>query len=343
MKSYMDLDEDLVIPGLIEEVPDFKECLKPYISDDTLIGHTKRRQFLFYRGGNGNPLMQYKLRCTDEKWLPEEGIQLWKVDSRGLVQIPTGVPKAVMPRPMKGHDDIVKGLNGYIQYWTAEGQKDVTGLYKYQYAHCIEYWSRVRDALLNPEMEACDTLFMGFWPQTRQSLEVRGMQAYGSISGEEFRGEEHYIGPRSQRPRRIYYIERDCHVGHFLLVRPAQDSTAPIWVGQALSNPVLMVGDSKYQQIEVQWYKPCTHRGSESNPYQNWDIAPHFKWECDSRYAVQWTSMKSILTSWKSRRLTEIDVVIIPKNQITMALENNASSITTTPNAPAEASNSDND
>jgi hypothetical protein len=104
-----------------------------------------------------------------------------------------------------------------------------------------------------------------------------------------------------------------------------------------------MVGDSKYQQIEVQWYKPCIHRGSESNPYQNWDIAPHFKWECDSRYAVQWTSMKSILTSWKSRRLTEIDVVIIPKNQITMALENNASSITTTPNAPAEASNSDND
>jgi hypothetical protein len=56
-------------------------------------------------------------------------------------------------------------------------------------------------------MEAYDTLFMGFWPQTRQSLEVRGMQAYGSISGEEFRGEEYYIGPRSQRPRPMYRIE----------------------------------------------------------------------------------------------------------------------------------------
>jgi hypothetical protein len=32
------------------------------------------------------------------------------------VGIPTGVSKAVMPRPVKGHDDIVKGLNGYIQY-----------------------------------------------------------------------------------------------------------------------------------------------------------------------------------------------------------------------------------
>jgi hypothetical protein len=76
-----------------------------------------------------------------------------------------------------------------------EGQRDVIGLYKYQYAHCIVYWSCVWDALLNPEMEACDILFMGFWPQTRQLLEVRGMQAYGSISREEFRGEEHYIGP----------------------------------------------------------------------------------------------------------------------------------------------------
>ena len=55
MKSYMDLHEDPVIPGLIEEVPDFKKFMKLYISDDTLIEHTKRRQFLFYRGENDNP------------------------------------------------------------------------------------------------------------------------------------------------------------------------------------------------------------------------------------------------------------------------------------------------
>jgi hypothetical protein len=193
------------------------------------------------------------------------------------------------------------------------------------------------------ELEAYDTLLMGFWPQTRQLLEVRGMQAYDSINGEEFRGEDHYIGPQSQRPRCMYYVEQDCHVGDFVLVRPAQDSPAPIWVGQALSNPVLMVGDFNYQQIQVQWYKPCTRRGSESNPYQNWNIVPHFKWECDSRYVVQWTNMKSILTSWKSRRLTQTEVVIIPKNQITTALENIASSITIIPNAPAEASDSDSD
>jgi hypothetical protein len=44
------------------------------------------------------------------------------------------------------------------------------------------------------------------------------MQAYGSISGEEFRGEEHYIGSRSQRPRPMYHVERDYHAGDFVLV-----------------------------------------------------------------------------------------------------------------------------
>jgi hypothetical protein len=53
--------------------------------------------------------------------------------------------------------------------------------------------------------------------------------------------------------------------------------------------------------------------------------------------------MKNILTSWKSRRLTQTEVVIIPKNQITTALKNITNNITTTPNAFVEASDLDND
>jgi hypothetical protein len=164
MKSYMDLDDTPVIPSLIKEVPDFKSFVKPYVSEDTLIGHTKGRQFLFYRGENGNPLMQYKLRCTDENWQPTEGIQLWQVDSFGKSKLPSGVPSTVMPRPMKCHDEIVRGITGFIQHWQEEGDADVTGLYRHCFQHYVEYWARVRDALLQPEMEACDTLFMGFWP-----------------------------------------------------------------------------------------------------------------------------------------------------------------------------------
>jgi hypothetical protein len=81
MKSYMDLDEDPVIPDLIEEVLDFKEFVKPYISDDTLIGHTKGRQFLFYRGENGNPLMQYKLASKRRYTVVESRFRGFGADS----------------------------------------------------------------------------------------------------------------------------------------------------------------------------------------------------------------------------------------------------------------------
>jgi hypothetical protein len=47
------------------------------------------------------------------------------------VRIPTRVPKAVMLCLMKEYNDIIRGLDGYIQYWTAEGQRDITSLYKY--------------------------------------------------------------------------------------------------------------------------------------------------------------------------------------------------------------------
>jgi hypothetical protein len=96
-------------------------------------------------------------------------------------------------------------------------------------------------------MEACNTLFLGFWPQTKQLLEVRGMQPYDSISGAECSGEKHYIGPRSQRPALVYRVDRDCRIGHFVLVRPTADSCAPIW--QAISSPVLMPGNSNYERI----------------------------------------------------------------------------------------------
>jgi hypothetical protein len=115
MKSNMDVDSTPVIPTLIEEVPNFKSFVETYISKDILIGHTKGRQFLFYRRANGDPLTQYKLRCTNEIWLPEEGIQLWEVDMTGRAKLPIGVPASMMIRPIKGHVEIVKGISGVMK------------------------------------------------------------------------------------------------------------------------------------------------------------------------------------------------------------------------------------
>jgi hypothetical protein len=57
-------------------------------------------------------------------------------------------------------------------------------------------------------------------------------------------GNEYYIGPRSRRPARAYDASRICTTGHFMLIRPAIDSAAPIWLGLAMCNPILVRVDS---------------------------------------------------------------------------------------------------
>jgi hypothetical protein len=62
--------------------------------------------------------------------------------------------------------------SGFIKHWEIEGNRDPTGKYKEQYAHVIKYWRSVINALEHSVMEACNTLVMGFWPQTKQSMEM---------------------------------------------------------------------------------------------------------------------------------------------------------------------------
>ena len=341
MKSYMDLDDEPFIPGLIEEVPDFKSFIIGFISDDDLIGHSKGRQFRFYRDATGWPLMQFKLRCTDPQWRPEQGIKLWKEDEAGKPKLPSGTPRALLPRPMKGQAEIVKGIKGFIQHWKVVGEADATGEFSRHNSSLVQYWSGVKEALEQSEMEAVDVLCMGFWPQTRQSFDVQTLYDVDGALRDEFAEDEHYIGPRSLRPRQSFRVGRDCHAGYFMLVRPATDSNAPIWLGEARSDPILTYGDINQKKIKVQWYKPCVRRRKERTPYENWDTLPNFKWEEDVEYEEQMTSTTSVLTSWKPRGGNRAVAITIPKRHILEALARIAYSIQATPNAPEEASSSD--
>ena len=75
MKLFMDVDKIPVIPHLVEEVPDFKEFIAPFIAsdDESLEGHGSAQQFKFYKHSSRWPMMQYKISCTDSDWLPKEG------------------------------------------------------------------------------------------------------------------------------------------------------------------------------------------------------------------------------------------------------------------------------
>ena len=66
MKSYMDLDNVLVIPHMIEKISNFKAFIKPYMLKgvNCLVGHTKAQQSRFYMRVDGVLAMQFKPLCT---------------------------------------------------------------------------------------------------------------------------------------------------------------------------------------------------------------------------------------------------------------------------------------
>ena len=81
---------------LIEEVPYSKKFVEGYlcIGHDALAEHTNTQQFKFYQNSNGWPLMQCKLLCTNNEWLPKGGggIRLWKEIENWSLKVPRGDP-----------------------------------------------------------------------------------------------------------------------------------------------------------------------------------------------------------------------------------------------------------
>ena len=55
--------------------------------------------------------MKYKLLCTDDEWLPQDGrIKLWKDDFGGRAMWPCGILSALQPSQMRNIDEIKRAL-----------------------------------------------------------------------------------------------------------------------------------------------------------------------------------------------------------------------------------------
>ena len=67
---------------------------------------------------------------------------------------------------MKGLEDIVKGVSGFVKYWDNLYNTDVTGEYQRRYEHLVKYWRGMKVALMEP-LPTFPTLRDGFWPTTR--------------------------------------------------------------------------------------------------------------------------------------------------------------------------------
>jgi hypothetical protein len=116
MKSYIDLDHMLIIPHMIEEVPDFKVFIKPYMLKgvNRLVGHTKVQQFQFYMRDDCLPAMQFKLLYTSPIWGPDDGILIWHQDNDEKCLLPDLDPKPCKPDPMRNGPEIIKDISGSL-------------------------------------------------------------------------------------------------------------------------------------------------------------------------------------------------------------------------------------
>ena len=75
------------------------------------------QQFKFYVDAMDCLVMNYKLLCMNDDWLPRDGgIKLWKEDSQGRAQWPRGYPEVVKPSSMRNLEDIKRGLQGFINH-----------------------------------------------------------------------------------------------------------------------------------------------------------------------------------------------------------------------------------
>ena len=134
MKSFMDVEKQLVILHLIEEVPNFKGFVEGFfcIGNDALEGHTNEQQFKFFKDGNGWPMMQYKLFCIDSEWLPREngGIWLWQEIIDGCPKVPSGSPVLLVLHIMRNFDEVAKGLGRFVNLWDTMANEDIFGEFK---------------------------------------------------------------------------------------------------------------------------------------------------------------------------------------------------------------------
>ena len=303
MKSFMDTKSRPVIPHLIEEVPDFKKFVERYLCTgrDALAGYTNAQQFKFYRNGNGWPLMQYKLLCTDNEWLPKEGggIWLWKKTEDGSPKVPRGDPMALKPQKMRGHDEVYKGLGGFLNLWSAMANDDFSGEFRRKHEPLSQYWRDVKAALDLP-LPLEESVRSGFWPTSRFTpSQVDRFQEDGTLR-EEYARDVPHVGRRGDGPTESFQVARDVYAGYFLAIRPADEGTNhPFWIARALTDPNSDV--SHPNCIRMQYWTPTSFHYIDADTYEGWDSTSGNIWHEDGSFDPVWAHTDCIMDAWQSR------------------------------------------
>ena len=319
------------IPHFVQEVPDFKSYLEPFLLSgrDTLVGHLKPRLFKFYVRSDGMPCFQYKLRSMDDAWLPENGIQMWSRGSDGMPSLPSGNPKRLPMVEMKALDDVKLGLRKYLNFINkVAGKKEGT---QQNWKGCADYWTRILDTIESQVTQyrphEMESLQNGFWPVSKWRDHVPN--EYRKFACE-LEKPLHYVGPQRHKPKDTFQPRLHIVENNFIFVRPATEDLPfyPVWMGKVVSN--VYEGDVNEEgnvehMCKVQWYRPYMEkkRGQpECSRQDRWRDCWSKKWEKDSGYDIEAQSINTVLWSFKPRRTPNSYFVTISKTNKEKALDN---------------------
>ena len=82
------------------------------------------------------------------------------------------------------------------------------------------------------------------------------MQRDGTLH-EEDAEDAPFVGRRHDCPRPSFHVNRDTHVGSFIVVRPANGDPKPFWFARAITDPSPDLGHM--HMIKIQYWTPTSN------------------------------------------------------------------------------------
>ncbi|HEX8607271.1 MAG TPA: hypothetical protein VF679_01380 [Pedobacter sp.] len=125
---------------------------------------------------------------------------------------------------MRHLTEVVKGLSGFIDHWERISRESFES--RRLYEPLSYYWREVRDALRLP-MDTPVSLQHGFSPTSRLGHVVEDEFTAKGDFCEEYGEDDHFVGPRCDRPPPSFRVGRDLYAGYFVALRPCNGDERP--------------------------------------------------------------------------------------------------------------------
>jgi hypothetical protein len=296
------------IGSLIEEVPDWKSFVEGYTLD--MEGHSRPLQYTFWVR-DGIPIFQWKMRPSEDKW--RGGQEIWRRDANNKPMIPPGQPKALKPFNEVKQAGLTKdGINDYIKHWQTNPDETNRAL--------IDYWKNVSNLL--DEIDTTSTeLKEGWLPKSRWRTLADAEEDYGTVNAivkayAPPPSDKHYVGPKKDRPKYLglenYEPSTDVECHQFVVVKPADRETYPVWLGYTISDICKEEGNINLDKVRVEWWCPVHQLTNVTDKERYLDCWTK-RWRRNPSDPDEWLDIETVLYSWTPKNVPGRNVrVTIP-------------------------------